>query len=61
MCFCIQITALNVTGDTVVSCIIAQNVPLTEVEGMHEVDPSQDSKKTKDVDSDNSKDEVANA
>lgn len=25
------ITALNVTGDTVVSCIIAQNIPMTEV------------------------------
>lgn len=38
------ITALNVTGDTVVSCIIAQNVPLTELEGLH-VDDSKATKR----------------
>lgn len=34
------ITALNVTGDTVVSCIIAQNVPLTDVEDCMRIVPS---------------------
>ena len=39
------ITALNVTGDTVVSCIIARNVPLTEVEGLHDQPLDADSTK----------------
>jgi len=39
------ITALNVTGDTVVSCIIAQNCPLNELPDADKEDVTQKTKK----------------
>jgi len=52
------ITALNVTGDTVVSCIIAQNCPLTELPG---APGKEDPKNMSDESAEDPNEEISNA